>query len=98
MHPGDHVDVQTLTGKEKDTEIRTILEDRKVLAIHTNPEAASHGGAAAPVVTLLVDQHEADALALADSSGRVRLALRNPKDRQKSAHAAISLASLMHAH
>jgi pilus assembly protein CpaB len=96
LRAGDHVDVQTLNGKDKETEIRTILEDRKVLAIHTSPEATSNTAAAAPVVTLLVDQTEADALALADSSGRVRLALRNPKDSLKSARPPMSLNALMH--
>ena len=96
IHPGDHVDVQTLTGKDRETEIRTILEDRRVLAVHSNAEAVSHEGAATPIVTLLVDQTEADALALADSSGRVRLTLRNPKDDKRTARTALTLMSLMH--
>jgi len=79
LHPGDHVDVQVLSGKEQ-PEIRTILENKIVLAIHGALDPTSFGAAAAPVVTLLVDKNEAEALALADSSARVRLALRNPGD------------------
>ena len=44
LHPGDHVDVQVLSGKDRtDAEIRTILEDRIVLAIHATPDPTSFG-------------------------------------------------------
>ena len=97
LRPGDHVDVQVLSGKERgDPEIRTILQNKIILAIHSNPEATSHSAAAAPVVTLLVDRNESEALALADSTARVRLALRNPEDTERTAHAGLGFANLLH--
>lgn len=96
LRPGDHVDVQMLSAaKDKETEIRTILQNKIVLAIHPAPEATSHGAAAAPVVTLLVDKNEAEALALADSTARVRLALRNPEDNHKNTQVGLGFTGLM---
>jgi Flp pilus assembly protein CpaB len=98
LHAGDHVDVQVLTAKDHtpDAEIRTILQDKIVLAIHQAPEATSHGDAPAPVVTLLVDRNESEALALADSTARVRLALRNPNDKGQNPHLGLGFTSLLH--
>jgi Flp pilus assembly protein CpaB len=96
LHPGDHVDVQVLSGpKSGDAEIRTILQNKTVLAIHGNPEATSHGAAAAPVVTLLVDRNESEALALADSTARVRLALRNPNDSDRNGQVGLGFTTLL---
>ncbi len=96
LRPGDHVDVQLLSNKGADAEIRTILQNKTVLAIHAAPEPTSHGSASAPVVTLLVDKNESEALALADSTARVRLALRNPDDGDSSNHAGLGFANLLH--
>ena len=97
LHPGDHVDVQVLGVRDRgEAEIRTILQNRTVLAIHSNPEPTSHGDAAAPVVTLLVDRYEAEALALADSTARVRLALRNPQDNERETRGGLGFSNLLH--
>ena len=96
LRPGDHVDVQLLSNKGADAEIRTILQNKTVLAIHAAPEPTSHGSASAPVVTLLVDKNESEALALADSTARVRLALRNPDDGESSNHSGLGFANLLH--
>jgi pilus assembly protein CpaB len=90
LHPGDHVDVHLLNAKDHgEPEIRMILQNRIVLAVHAAPDPTSFGAAAAPVVTLLVDKNEAESLALADSTARVRLALRNPADNNLNPHAGI---------
>lgn len=97
LHPGDHVDVQVLGVKDHEPQIRTILQNRTVLAIHANPEPTSHGDSAAPVVTLLVDKNESEALALADSTARVRLALRNPEDNERDNNrAGLGFSNLLH--
>ena len=97
LHAGDHVDVQVLSVRDKgEAEIRTILQNKVVLGIHGAPEATSHTAAAAPVVTLLVDMNEAEALALADSTARVRLSLRNPGDSGRNRNAGLGFMSLLH--
>jgi Flp pilus assembly protein CpaB len=97
LHPGDHVDVQVMNVKDHgEGEIRTILQNRVVLAIHTGLDPTSYGAPPAPVVTLLVDKNEAEALALADSTARVRLALRNPNDPEHSLHAGLGFGKLLH--
>jgi len=96
LHVGDHVDVQVLSSKDRaDSEIRTILQNKIVLAIHSGPEATSHGASAAPVVTLLVDKNESEALALADSTARVRLALRNPNDDDRNNQLGLGFSTLL---
>jgi pilus assembly protein CpaB len=80
LKPGHKVDVHVLS-RQDNPGIRTLLQNVTVLSLGHAAEPASHNGApAAPVVTLLVKAEESDALALADSSTRVRLALRNPGD------------------
>lgn len=98
LHSGDHVDVQVLSNNKEhaDPEIRTVLQNKIVLAIHPAPEPTSHGASAAPVVTLLVDKNEAEALALADSTARVRLALRNPEDSDRNSHGGLAFSNLLH--
>ena len=95
LHPGDHVDVQVLSNKSGEAEIRTILQNKSVISIHPNPEATSNGAAAAPVVTLLVDKNEAETLALADSTARVRLALRNPADNEHNNHSGLGFSTVL---
>jgi Flp pilus assembly protein CpaB len=97
LHPGDHVDVQVLNAKDHgEGEIRTILENRVVLAVHAGLDPTSYGAPPAPVVTLLVDKNEAEALALADSTARVRLTLRNPEDTEHNLHAGLGFGKLLH--
>lgn len=81
LRPGHRVDVQAVTPKPDrpaETELRTILQNITVLSV--NPVGEQKDDHNAPVVTFLVTPAEADALALADATTRVRLALRNPAD------------------
>ncbi|BDC52230.1 hypothetical protein F183_A45450 [Bryobacterales bacterium F-183] len=98
LRVGHKVDVQVLSIKSErvpDPEIRTAMQNVSVLAIHSAPDPASNGGPALPSVTLLVTPEEADALALADSTTRVRLALRNPTDPNKDPRPTLPLGSVM---
>ena len=98
LRAGHKVDVQVLNPKVErvsEAEIRTVLQNVSVLSIHAAPDLASNGGPPLPSVTLLVSPAEADVLALADSTSRVRLALRNPWDEVKHPKTALGFTSVM---
>jgi pilus assembly protein CpaB len=98
MRVGHKVDVQVLNPRSEkvaEAEVRTVLQNVKVLAIHAAPDLASNGGPAMPSVTLLVNPSEADALAVADSTSRVRLALRNPSDTDTKPKTSVPFTSVM---
>jgi len=81
--PGTHVDVlltgnPTSGGQQQTT---TVLENVAVIASGPNLERNSNGEPVnSPVITLLVSPDDAQKLALAESQGRLQLALRNPLD------------------
>ncbi len=94
LKPGHRVDVQvvaTLPGLHNEPQLRTILENIQVLAI---PKEAGARGLS-QIVTLLANPKEAAVLGLADSSAKVRLALRNPMDQKKENLATVGLAAIM---
>ncbi len=83
--PGMRVDV-LVTGRPvngTETMTRTVLQNIAVLSagqtIQTDGKSQS---IQVPVVTLLVNPHEAEALTLANSEGKVQLVLRNSADGQ----------------
>jgi pilus assembly protein CpaB len=93
LRAGHRVDVQAVSGQQGgESRIRTILQDIEVLAV--NSQEPVQGRVPTPTVTLLVNPRDADQLALADSAVRIRLLLRNPTDREQSAHPALQVASL----
>jgi pilus assembly protein CpaB len=84
LEAGDRVDVLVADGApgpgRSGIKMQTILEDVVVLA--TGREVTDKGpGGRIPVVTLLVDAADTNSLSLADHTGVIRLALRNPLDR-----------------
>lgn len=80
VKPGHRVDVHAVQVRDThDVEIRTIAEDIEVMKM--GPPDPSAGKAGFPIATLLVTPEEANVIALADTSTRVRLSLRNPLDR-----------------
>jgi pilus assembly protein CpaB len=98
LRTGQKVDVQVVINRgdnKKDTEVRTALEDLKVLSVIPQTEQSSQGQNL-PVVTLLAKPGDADILALADSGARVRLTLRNPLDDDTRSRSALSLGVIMH--
>jgi pilus assembly protein CpaB len=73
LHPGYKVDVQVVAQENGRAALRTVLQNIEVLA-GAAPDVNR------PVVNLLVTPEQADVLGLADSTARLRLVLRNPKD------------------
>ncbi len=89
--PGTSVDVM-VTGQSEnrgganEQVTRTILEDVRVLAAGQKTEQDRQGQAQTiTVITLLVTPEDADKLAMANTMGRVQLALRNSIDANKTA-------------
>jgi pilus assembly protein CpaB len=81
--PGTHVDV-LLTGNPTnggEQQTTTVLENVAVVATGPHLERTSDGEPqASQVITLLVSPDDAQKLTLAQSQGRIQLALRNPLD------------------
>jgi pilus assembly protein CpaB len=97
LRAGQTVDAQVVVH-EKDgpsgTQVRTALEDLKVLSVQPQTEVSSQG-VNLPVVTVLAKPAEADVLAAADSGARVRLTLRNPLDDSTRSRSPLSLDAVM---
>jgi len=84
IKPGDRVDVMVTIepegGKQANMMSKMILENVKVLATGTQMERKGKDEEPKPVqvITVEVNVEEAEKLALASTQGRLRLALRNP--------------------
>jgi Flp pilus assembly protein CpaB len=88
LHPGNKVDVQLLSEANRgDVSLRTALQNIEVLTV-------SPVDAGKPVVNLVVTPDDAELLGLADSTGRVRLVLRNPSDEGRRPQAVLPASSL----
>lgn len=92
LRPGSRVDVQALrTETGRDPELKILLQNIEVLS--GGPQSEAEQARPGPqTVTLLATPSDADALALADSTARLRLTLRNAKDdgRQPSRRLALT--------
>jgi pilus assembly protein CpaB len=88
IKPADHVDVmvtiEPIAGKQGNAVSKTILENIKVLAAGTQMERKGKDEEAkqVTVITVEVDVDEAEKLALASNQGKLRLALRNPMNKE----------------
>ena len=86
--PGMRVDV-LVTGKppsRQDTETQTVLQNITVLSAGQTIQADGKSQPiVAPVVTLLVNPAQAEALALANAEGHIQLVLRNSTDQTEVA-------------
>lgn len=82
--PGNRVDVLATrqeSGQRNRAETRTILQNRKVLAVdQTAPSADRNEPVVVRAVTLELTPEEAEQLASSTKEGSVQLALRNPDD------------------
>jgi Flp pilus assembly protein CpaB len=94
LRTGQMVDVQVVRGKLPDVQVRTALENLRVLSVIPQPELTSQG-VNLPVVTLLATPADADVLATADAGGRVRLTLRNSLDAQTRPRSPVTLEGVM---
>jgi len=90
LKAGARVDLQAVSDKGGQPELRTVLENVEVLAV--SPAADNRNGIR--IVALLVGAQDEDRVALADSSARVRVTLRNPLDPDSSMHQPLALAAL----
>jgi pilus assembly protein CpaB len=88
IKPGDRVDVMVTIepegGKQANMMSKMILENVKVLATGTQMERKGKDEEPKPVqvITVEVNVEEAEKLALASTQGRLRLALRNPLNKE----------------
>lgn len=88
IKPADRVDVMVTIepqgGKQGNTIAKMILENVKVLAAGTQMERKGKDEEPKPVqvITVEVEVEEAEKLALASTQGKLRLALRNPLNRE----------------
>jgi pilus assembly protein CpaB len=88
IKPADRVDVMVtidpIPGKSETAIAKTILENVKVLAAGTQMErkGKDEEPKQVQVITVEVEAEEAEKLALASTQGRLRLALRNPLNKE----------------
>lgn len=83
VESGDRVDIYMATDRRtpgrRDIGVKTVLENIEVIDTGRWDQQAGRQSQL-PVVTVIVDYEDARALSLADQSGAIRLALRNPTD------------------
>jgi pilus assembly protein CpaB len=81
---GDRVDVLVADSSRKPGDrfmsIRTLLQNVEVLTTGREGTGKAIRGNVVPVVTLLVESKQSEALSIADHAGSIRLALRHPDD------------------
>ena len=92
LHPGSRVDLQAVTEKNNEAELRTVLENVQVLSVVAADANGNRPAGAA--VTVLLRAGDADMVALADAGSRIRLALRNPMDEETTPRHSLTLAAL----
>jgi Flp pilus assembly protein CpaB len=95
LRAGSRVDLQAVSEKNGEAELRTVLENVQVLAVSA-PDANGNRPAGA-VVTVLIKAQDTDMVALADSGSRIRVALRNPMDEETTPRHSLALAALFSA-
>ena len=79
--PGNRVDILATRKGGDRADTRTLLQNRKVLAVdQTSPSAEKNEPVVVRAVTLELTPEEAEQLASATNEGSIQLALRNPDD------------------
>jgi len=91
LHPGSKIDIQAVSDRNGNIELRTILQNVEVLAV---TPASDPNRNPVRVVAVLTRARDADVVALADSGARIRVALRNPLDEATSSPPPVTLASV----
>lgn len=86
VQPGSKVDVLATIGSNGSgaTRSEAVLQNVKVLAVDVRTAGGDGTPQAARVVTLEVSPRQAEALVQAEASGKIKLAMRNPKDESHS--------------
>ena len=83
LRPGSRVDIEGVLERNGIVELHTALQNAEVLSVSPQTQQIANRGPVS-IVTVLTPAKQADAVALADSGGRIRLALRNPLDKGTS--------------
>lgn len=94
LRPGNRVDIHAVGNQNDGAQLRTVLQNVEVLANNAQTDAGQSGRSGSQVVTVLVKAEQSEALALADSAARVRLALRNPTDGAQRATRRLAVSQL----
>jgi Flp pilus assembly protein CpaB len=92
LRPGSRVDLQAVSERNNIVELRTVLENVKVLGV-TTPDTNANRSAGA-IVTVLTRAQDADLVALSDAGSKIRVALRNPLDEETMPRHSMALASV----
>lgn len=98
VRPGHRVDVLTTVdfrGERDATVTKVILQNVQVLATGQEIDSDDKDPKITPTVTVLVNLEQAERLALAANSGKIRLALRNSNDVNEDHTPGISLCELI---
>lgn len=96
LKPGHRIDIQVVGVSPgagvQEPQIRTMLENVQVLTVGRDTLRGS-----SQIITVLASPREVTLLGLADSTAKVRIALRNPIDQQQENPGSISLSGLFRA-
>lgn len=84
VQPGSRVDVLAAGNGGPSPTAQSILQNVRVLAVDVRTAKGDGTPQQARVVTLEVSPRQAETLTAAESTGRIKLAMRNPKDQSQS--------------
>ncbi|MFN7934206.1 MAG: Flp pilus assembly protein CpaB [Bryobacteraceae bacterium] len=97
LKPGHHIDIHVVAQIQgphgNEPQLRTLLENMQVLTV---PRDSQMGRGNGQVITLLASPKEASMLGLADSTAKIRIALRNPVDGKTERGGSLGYGSVFH--
>jgi pilus assembly protein CpaB len=96
VQPGSKVDVMATLNTGSTSRTEAILQNVRVLAVDVRTTQGDGTPQTARVITLEVSPRQAETLTNAESSGKIKLALRNPKDASQSRPVQVVLGTDVH--
>ncbi|MBS1827795.1 MAG: Flp pilus assembly protein CpaB [Acidobacteria bacterium] len=97
LKPGHHIDIHVVANIQgphgNEPQLRTLLENMQVLTV---PRDSQMGRGNGQVITLLATPKEASMLGLADSTAKIRIALRNPVDGKTERSGSLAMGNVFH--
>jgi pilus assembly protein CpaB len=96
VQPGSKVDVMATLSAGSGSRTEAILQNVRVLAVDVRTTQGDGTPQQARVITLEVSPRQAETLTNAESSGKIKLALRNPKDASQSRPIQVVLGTDVH--
>lgn len=95
LKPGHRIDIHVVAHipgpRGNEPQLRTLLENMQVLTVPRDPQMRHSN---AQVITLLATPKEASMLGLADSTAKIRIALRNPVDHKMETSGSLALGNV----